>query len=285
MAPFKGRIRCRAIEDADIEAVTDLLASGFRERQRGFWVRALDRLARHPTPNGFAPYGYMLADGRHAVGVMLAIATQLEDGKVRCNNSSWYVDPAYRGYSLLLRARAIRRRDVTYLNISPNLNLLPLWAENFGYQRYSNGRFFAMPALSLCREPTLVVPFDQFTARGLSPFDAELLARHARYGCLSLVCHSEEGWHPFVFAVRCKFTVAAYAYLVYCRSVDEFVRFAGILGRYLMRHRLPLVVLDANGPVDGLVGQYRPGAPKFFKGPDRPRLGDLAYTERVMFGV
>jgi hypothetical protein len=25
--------------------------------------------------------------------------------------------------------------------------------------------------------------------------------------------------------------------------------------------------------------------PKYFKGPDRPRLGDLAYTEIAMFGM
>jgi hypothetical protein len=26
-------------------------------------------------------------------------------------------------------------------------------------------------------------------------------------------------------------------------------------------------------------------APKYFKGPEKPRLGDLAYTEAAMFGM
>jgi hypothetical protein len=35
-----------------------------------------------------------------------------------------------------------------------------------------------------------------------------------------------------------------------------------------------------------LIGRYFDATmPKYFKGPDRPRLGDLAYTEAAMFGV
>jgi hypothetical protein len=34
------------------------------------------------------------------------------------------------------------------------------------------------------------------------------------------------------------------------------------------------------------MGKYFDGvAPKYFKGPTRPRLGDLAYTEAAMFGM
>jgi hypothetical protein len=45
-----------------------------------------------------------------------------------------------------------------------------------------------------------------------------------------------------------------------------------------------LVLLDANGPVPGLVGKYFDGSrPKYFKGPTQPRLGDLAYTQLAMF--
>ena len=35
-----------------------------------------------------------------------------------------------------------------------------------------------------------------------------------------------------------------------------------------------------------LVGRYFEGVtPKYFRGPEQPRLGDLAYTEAVMFGL
>ena len=74
-----------------------------------------------------------------------------------------------------------------------------------------------------------------------------------------------------------------FARLVYCRDVEDFVRFAGPLGRYLVRRGFPLVVLDANGPVPGLIGKYSNDFPKYFKGPDKPRLGDMAYSTRVIF--
>jgi len=43
--------------------------------------------------------------------------------------------------------------------------------------------------------------------------------------------------------------------------------------------------LDANGPIPGLVGEYSQGVMgKYFKGPEHPRLGDLAFSEAVLFG-
>ena len=120
--------------------------------------------------------------------------------------------------------------------------------------------------------------------RDLSPFESQLLSEHAKYGCISVTCGTADGRHPFVFATG-RTTRAPAAYLTYCREVGEFVRFAGPLGRYLAWRGHPLVILDANGPVHGLVGKYYDQWPKYFKGTARPRLGDLAYTERPIFGV
>ena len=45
-------------------------------------------------------------------------------------------------------------------------------------------------------------------------------------------------------------------------------------------------MLDANGPIPGLVGRFfRDKMPKYFKGQQQPRLGDLAYTEIAVLGV
>ena len=58
------------------------------------------------------------------------------------------------------------------------------------------------------------------------------------------------------------------------------------IGRHLLAHFCPFVVIDTNGRVPGLVGAYIDGLmPKYFKGPQRPRLGDLAYTEAALFGM
>src|SRR4029077_1021373 len=76
------------------------------------------------------------------------------------------------------------------------------------------------------------------------------------------------------------------AQLVYCREVEDCVRFIGPLARYLTLRGRPLLVIDANGPVPGLAGKYFDQImPRYFRGPQRPRLGDLAYSEIAIFGV
>jgi hypothetical protein len=92
--------------------------------------------------------------------------------------------------------------------------------------------------------------------------------------------------YPFVFRPRMVKGIVACTQLVYCHDIESFVRFTRPLGRYLMLRGRPLVIIDANGPIPGLVGKYLDGRmPKYFKGPDQPRIGDLAYTEAAMFGV
>jgi hypothetical protein len=80
--------------------------------------------------------------------------------------------------------------------------------------------------------------------------------------------------------------VVPYVQLIYCRSIDEFVRFAKPIGQFLARSGKVFVMMDADGRIPNLIGIYRKGRVlKFFRGPARPRLGDLAYTELALFGL
>src|SRR5215467_4024382 len=47
--------------------------------------------------------------------------------------------------------------------------------------------------------------------------------------------------------------------LIYCRHIDDLIRFARPIGRYLGLHGYPLVVIDSEGPIRGLVGKYVDG--------------------------
>jgi hypothetical protein len=291
MLSMPPRIRCREIDKADIAAIVDLLASAFRHhhRTREFWVRAFECLSQHPTPVGFPKYGYLLECEGTAIGVILLIFSSLVvhgETRIRCNVSSWYVEPPFRGYAGMLISRALKREHVTYFNITPVPHTLPI-LEAQGYVRYCAGRFVSVPALSGCSYGCRVaaVASDARPGEDLSSFEIELLLAHANYGCISLTCNSASRRHPFVFMPRLKFGFVPYAYLAYCRDLEDFVRFAGPLGRFLARRGFPMVVLDSNGPVRGLIGRYSAASPKYFKGPDQPGLGDLAYSERVMFGV
>jgi hypothetical protein len=55
--------------------------------------------------------------------------------------------------------------------------------------------------------------------------------------------------------------------LVYCRDIEEFKRFAGPIGRFLALRGRPMIIVDSNGPISGLLGKYFDGiSPKYFKG-------------------
>lgn len=74
--------------------------------------------------------------------------------------------------------------------------------------------------------------------------------------------------------------------LIYCSDPSDLVRSAGPIGRYLAARGRFFMPVDANGPLPGMVGKYLAGKmPKYFRGPDRPRLGDLSYTEAALFGI
>jgi hypothetical protein len=67
-SPGSTAIRIRQICDADVPAVAELLARGFRERPRRFWGQVFAGLSEHPAPDGLPKYGYMLESAGAAVG-------------------------------------------------------------------------------------------------------------------------------------------------------------------------------------------------------------------------
>ena len=284
------RVRCRQIADSDVNDVVELLSRGFAPRRsRAFWQNAMARLSAHATPPGAPRYGYMLDDGRGPIGVVLMISSMrpADDGAgVRSNVSSWYVEPAFRSYASLLISHALRHKDVTYVNLTPVAHTRPILQAQ-GYRRYANGVFIAaLPLQILARGPrTRIVPAHATPHASVTTFERQLLLDHAGYGCIGVWCETEEGAHPFVFRLRSLMGIPG-AQLIYCRDVGDCVRFIGPLARYLTLRGRPLLVIDANGPIPGLVGKYFDETmPRFFRGPEQPRLGDLAYSEIAMFGV
>ena len=271
---------CRQIRADDLDAAVGCLARGFPERTAAYWRRALLRLRERVIPADRPRYGYVLTADAAVVGIVLVIFATTDTGGVRANVSSWYVDEAYRGYSNLLLTTAFRAKDVTFINISPARSTIATIVAQ-GFTRYVDGSFHALAALAgqvpgaRLREIVAGTP-------GAPP----LLVEHAACGCICLeVVHAGET-HPFVFVpMRSARNVLPSAQLVYCRDIADFVRFAGPLGRRLARLGLVSVMIDAQGPIPGLVGRYAPGRRvKYFRGPSAPRLGDLSSTELVFLG-
>lgn len=284
------RMRCRLIREADAAALAKLLARGFPQRSIYYWTRALDTLARRDAPRDYPRFGYLLEHDEAPVGVILMIFTNWSASGaagVRCNISSWYVDERYRGYASLLIAAAVRHKEVTYVNISPAAHTWPV-IEAQGFSRYCDGQMLTAPALSRWAPNARARAFDARRDYGdaLSAEERALLESHVEHGCIALVIHEKRNVHPFVFLKRHMLKgLFPTLQLIYCRDIVDFERFAGPLGRELLRRGHPTVLVDAPAPLHGLVGKFmRARGPKYFKGPERPRLGDLAFCDSVWFG-
>jgi hypothetical protein len=288
----KQQIRCREMSEPDIEAVAELLTRGFG-RSLDYWLQGLRRQAVREVPQGYPRFGYMLDDGDAPVGALLLLYGVKKDGSeetIYCNLSSWYVEPAFRNYAPLLTKIAQKNKEVTYINISAATWTWPI-IEMQGFRSYCSGLFFSVPVLSLAGPRIKIEAVTPNTAAidGLSAAEVELLTRHARYGCLSLVCRTADGEAlPFILQplrIRKGWIAAPAMQLIYCRDIAEYVRCAGPIGRRLLSRGMISVVLDANGRVLGLVGLYTEmRGRKYFKGPHQPRLADLADTELVLYG-
>jgi hypothetical protein len=281
-------IRCRQISESDIDSVASLLTRGFSRHNRQFWLRALAQLRDRRSPDGFPKYGYLLESNGAPVGALLLIFSALGTGgsSIRCNVSSWYVEPEFRGYASMLVSQALRHKNVTYMNVSPAPNTWPI-IEAQGFSRYCNGIFIAAPALNMfTADGVKVVKAKAAGGDFYDPVEQDLLLQHAELGCISLWCVGKEQAYPFVFRPRVVRAVIPCVQLIYCREIADFVRFAGSIGWYLATRGRPLVIIDSNEPIPGLVGVFRHGRmPKYFKGSEPPRLGDLAFTEYAMLGV
>jgi hypothetical protein len=285
--------RFREILESDLDAIGDLLTRGFVHRSRDYWMRGLHRQGMRPLPEGAPRYGYLLEHQGAPVGCLLLIYSSKvieREAATCCNVSSWYVDPAFRNYAALFASMTQKRRDITYLNVTPAAATWPI-LEAQGFVPYCRGLHFSVPILSRSRPGMTVETVTPDTAfiAGLPDADLAMLKRHAEYGCLSLVCRTAEAALPFIFfSLRKRRGIVPLPamQLGYCRSIADYVKCADAIGRYLLARGKPIVIVDANGAVAGLPGVYSEArGRKYFKGPHRPRLGDLADTELAIYGM
>jgi hypothetical protein len=285
--------RIREISDNDVEAIADLLTRGFVHRPREYWMRGLRRQGTRPLPPDVPRYGYLLENEGVTVGCLLLIySSKVIDGETVtcCNVSSWYVDPAFRNYAALFASMTQKRKDVTYFNVTPAAATWPI-LDAQGFKPYCRGLYFSAPALSRNGHGMTIaaVTPDTPSVAGLSGEELDMLKRHAEYGAVSLVCRNAEATLPFVFFPLRKrrgvIPVPALQ-LGYCRSIPDYVGCAGAIGRYLLQRGKPVIIVDANEPLAGLAGFYSEAhGRKYFRGPHRPRLGDLADTEFALYGM
>lgn len=247
-------------------------------------------MACRPAVKDYPRYGHALLADDKIVGVLLQIFSQRDGAAgsvIRCNLSSWCVDKEHRSHASTLHLNSVKRKEVTYVNISPAAHTQKA-IEAFGFRRFSEGRIIHAPILSAAQRDVRVVAFAAHAPEAalLSPNERQILSEHAAMGCRAILCLRDGAAYPFVFQPHAAMRgLIPCPQLIFCRDVGQFVRFANPIGRYLLFRSGPFCVVDAREPLAGLIGRFFPGRnAKYFKGPVPPGLGDLAYTELVVLG-
>jgi len=266
-------VRCRPIADSDLNGLADLLARGFPITRRNTWTNGFARWQQLPAVEGLPRYGYMLDTGMGPVGVLLLISSR-RGGQIIANLSSLYVEPQWRAHSTMLIGLATKLKHVTYLEASPAPHIWrTLQARGFTPYNFGRSAVFALPGRGDVRED---IPDDL-------P-EAQLLHDHRKLGCTSLLVEKDGIVSPFVFKPRMlDLPPMPVMDVMFTRSPDDFRRCASALAKYFLRRGSLGFLID--GDMEGHLSHYVEGKePRFFKGPYRPVLGDLAYTEKAIFG-
>jgi hypothetical protein len=268
-----SRVRCRLIEDKDLGEVADLLSRGFPNTSRHYWTAGFARWKSLPVIEEMPRYGYVLDTGFGPVGAILMISSRRGDHVVS-NLCGWYVDPQWLSHAGLLISLATRLKPVTYLSAAPAPHTWRM-LQAHGFSPYNFGRTaaFTLPGRGRVSER---IPENL-------P-EAQLLRDHRAMGWVSLAVEKDGALSPFVLRPRRldKGNVPVME-VMYCRSADELRRCAPALARYFLPRGSLGFLID--GDMETLLSHYVEGRePRYFKGPHRPVLGDLAYTEKAVFG-
>jgi hypothetical protein len=275
MAPQAARVRCRQIVESDLDCLADLLTKGFPLSRREYWTNGFARWRYLPEIEGMPRYGYVLDSEVGIVGVLLLLCSR-RGQQIVANLSSWYVEPEWRSHSTLIVSMATKLKHVTYLNASPAPHT-ERTLDALGFTPYNFGRsaVFALPGRGKVHE---TIPNDL-------P-EAQLLRDHRALGLISLVVEKDGILSPFVLKPRrLDKPPAPMMDVIYCRSPEDFAACAPALARHVLPHALGFLI-DGDMPSRfGILAHYVEGKERrYYKGPWCPTLGDLAYTEKVIFG-
>jgi hypothetical protein len=268
-----SRLHCRPIAEKDLDGLADLLTRGFPRSTRDYWTRGFARWKTLPVIDDVPRYGYVL-DGRFGpVGAVLLISSK-RGSQIVSNLSSWYVDPQWRAHAGDLISLATRLDHITYLNASPAPHTWrTLQAQGFAPYNFGRSLVFALPGRGTVGE---TIPDDL-------P-EAQLLRDHREMGWISLTVEKDGVVSPFVLKPhRLDRPPLRLMDVMFCRGADDLRRCAPALAKhFLPRGSLGFLI---DGDMETRLSHYVEGRePRYFKGPYRPILGDLAYTEKVVFG-
>lgn len=277
----------RELEDADLPALARLMADGFPRHSLEFWRDRLRRIAEREHPPGTPKLGYGIdADGLQGAALTLgSLHGPADRRQTLVNISSWTVRPSHRGAAAkALYRHATRAEGITFSNLSAAAHTLRTITA-CGFREGTAGQVLAIGTRRTgARSPRMVATSDAGSA-GLAPERAETLRYHEARGCLAFCVELADRLAPLIFLPRRLLFGIPVAQLIYCERSGDLLDHSRAVQRELLRRGFPALLVDASGPVEGLVGRYFPGkAAKYYKGPALPYAVDHTHSEMIYIG-
>ncbi len=279
---------CREIETKDLEELATLLTEGFPSRDRSYWLYGLGIMQARFEGGTSRPLGYVLVSNDQLVGVLLTIHSPDDANGVkgRCNLSSWYIEPEYRGAAIALERLATADPALTYTSISPAPHTRRLMSV-LRHRSLNEDALLALPTLAPIKRDARIQPYSaQHHDRLLSPDMARICSDHKDLDCIVLIAQTQAGAHPFIFQKRPLTALkTGCADIIFSPSDDLLSGLAGPLGRFLLRQGIFLWKLEARTHLKGVpYWSFTGKAPRLVKGAGVTLANDLTYSELVVFG-
>jgi len=266
-------MKIRSLTKEDLPRILLLLCEGFPRRSRDYWVRALDVLGRRAELPGFPRFGWGLEADGEVHGILIVIA-DVADGQRRANLSSWYVREPYRAAGFMMLRRAMAERGVTYTDLSPAPNVLPI-ALKLGFRPYTGGMAMLTAIDALRPGGSAGAP----TADEERAFAARIGAQIG-YGNTPLMV----GGAPALYRLKWLKRAVPAAQFTF-GDPHMLVGNAGALMRALLRRGVPVALFDLPPGFVPDAGRHMPGRQiRYATGGPAPRPGDLCETEIALFG-
>ena len=282
-----GRFVIRQLERSDLSEAARILAEGFPRNSLESWRDRLRILERREAAPGTPLFGYGLeADGLQGVGLTIgSLHGPPETRQTIVNGSSWTVRPAYRGPAAVeLYRRSVRGEGMTFSNLSAAAHTLRT-IRMCGFTEYTAGVMIGIGMARSSGRKRRVVSLKDATRSGLSPERAAMMNYHQTRGCLTFCLEDNDRLAPFMFTARLVFPGFRLAQLIYCENLDDLINNSYAITLEILKHGCAALLVDASGPIKGLVGRYFPGRkPKYYKGPAPFYPIDHSYSELIYFG-
>ena len=147
--PEHSRPRARQIKDTDLDFLAQFFGQGLGYPEQ-YFAHILSELKNRATPDGYPKYGYALECDGTIVGAILQIFAKMPPGSVpaiRCQITSWCVEPRFRLFAALFFRKALTFKDVTFINVSARPGTKSI-IDIQGFETYSHGQFVAIPLIS-----------------------------------------------------------------------------------------------------------------------------------------